>query len=67
MAARVDAVHVRKAFARLAPMHQQALGLAYFGGRTQTQIAANLQLPMGTVKTRVRNGLIAYRGELLTD
>jgi len=67
VASRVDAAHVRTALARLAPIYQQALGLAYFGGRTQSQIAASLQLPLGTVKTRVRNGLIALRGELLTD
>jgi RNA polymerase sigma-70 factor (ECF subfamily) len=67
VASRVDAAHVRTALARLAPIYQQTLGLAYFGGRTQSQIAAALNLPLGTVKTRVRNGLIALRGELLTD
>lgn len=67
VASRVDAAHVRTALARLAPIYQQTLGLAYFGGRTQSQIAATLDLPLGTVKTRVRNGLIALRGELLTD
>lgn len=67
VASRLDAAHVQNALARLAPIYQQALGLAYFGGQTQNQIAASLQLPLGTVKTRVRNGLIALRGELLTD
>lgn len=51
VASRVDAAHVRTALARLAPIYQQTLGLAYFGGRTQSQIAATLDLPLGTVKT----------------
>lgn len=45
---------VRAAVAQLPPEQQQALELAYFKGQTQRQIAAALNVPLGTVKTRIR-------------
>lgn len=43
---------VRSGLATLSADHQQVLTLAYFRGRTQTQIATETGLPLGTVKTR---------------
>jgi RNA polymerase sigma-70 factor (ECF subfamily) len=43
---------VREALSTLSPEQRQVLDLAYFGGRTQVQIAQEIGIPLGTVKTR---------------
>jgi RNA polymerase sigma-70 factor (ECF subfamily) len=55
---------VREALSQLPEEQRRTLLLAYFDGLTQTEIAEKLQTPLGTVKTRMRSGMIKLR-ELL--
>jgi RNA polymerase sigma-70 factor (ECF subfamily) len=52
---------VRKAMAGLAPGQRRAIELAYFSGLSQSEIASQTGLPLGTVKTRIRLGMIQLR------
>ena len=64
VARRLDREHVVRALADLPEIQREAIELAYFGGLTQTEIAERTGAPLGTVKTRVRNGLLALRRRL---
>ena len=57
-------VTLRKALSEMPIKWRQTLELAYFGGLTQTEIAEVLEEPLGTVKTRVRSGLLKLRNSL---
>jgi RNA polymerase sigma-70 factor (ECF subfamily) len=55
---------LRGAFEKLAPNQRMVIELAYFEGLTQTEMAARMKQPLGTVKTWVRSALQALRTEL---
>jgi RNA polymerase sigma-70 factor, ECF subfamily len=52
---------VRTALTALAPDQQKAIELAFFSGLTQQEIAARLNEPLGTIKARIRRGLLKLR------
>ena len=55
---------VNKALAQLPDEQKRPLMLAYFDGLTQSEIATRLGAPLGTVKTRMRTGLMNLREQL---
>jgi RNA polymerase sigma-70 factor (ECF subfamily) len=57
---------ILSALARLPVEQQQTIELAYFGGLTQSEIAAHLNVPVGTVKSRIFNGM-HYLREMLEE
>jgi RNA polymerase sigma-70 factor (ECF subfamily) len=54
-------VQVRAALAQLPSQYRQVLEMAYLDGLTQSQISQRLQMPIGTVKTYKRKGLLELR------
>jgi RNA polymerase sigma-70 factor (ECF subfamily) len=60
----LEAQRVRRVLDDLTPAQREAVTLAYFGGYTHTEVAQLLRIPLGTVKTRIRDGLIRMRDAL---
>ncbi|CAN5473324.1 sigma-70 family RNA polymerase sigma factor [soil metagenome] len=52
---------VRTAVVNLGPPHQEALELAYFHGMTHREVSIAMGVPLGTAKTRIRDGLRKLR------
>jgi len=67
VAADLDRAEIAAALATLSPAQREAIELAYWGGLTQQEIAERTGAPLGTVKSRVRLGLLALRGALTGD
>jgi RNA polymerase sigma-70 factor (ECF subfamily) len=61
----VVAEHLREALDALEPGEREAIELAYYGGYTYRQVAAILEQPEGTVKSRIRAGLKRMRDRLV--
>ena len=56
-----DRAQVRRCLASLTEIQREALTLAYYGGYTYREVAGLLNVALGTIKTRIRDGLIRMR------
>ena len=54
----LDRQRVRRCLGALTPLQAESVKLAYYGGYTYPQVAELLGVPLGTIKTRIRDGLI---------
>lgn len=61
---RIESRRVARALDALPDPQREALTLAYFGGYSQSEIAALVGSPLGTIKTRMRDGLSRLRQEM---
>jgi RNA polymerase sigma-70 factor (ECF subfamily) len=65
--ARLDRERVRRCLDSLTPLQRESVTLAYYSGYTYREVAALLGVALGTVKTRMRDGLIRLRDCLGVD
>ncbi|WP_183408402.1 ECF RNA polymerase sigma factor SigK [Microbacterium endophyticum] len=61
---RIEGRRVAQAVSTLPEAQREALTLAYYGGYSQSEIAALVGAPLGTIKTRMRDGLTRLRAEM---
>jgi RNA polymerase sigma-70 factor (ECF subfamily) len=61
---RLEREQIARALGGLTDLQREAVTLAFYGGYTHVQISELLGVPLGTVKTRIRDGLIRMRDGL---
>ncbi len=61
---RMESERVQQALKTLTGPQEEAIRLAYYGGYTHQEVAELLKIPVGTVKTRIRDGMIRLRDRL---
>jgi len=59
--ARFEQEQVRRCLGTLTELQRESVVLAYYGGRTYKEVGELLETPLGTIKTRLRDGLIRLR------
>ena len=59
--ASMDAERLRRCLAGLTELQRESITLAYYGGYSYAQVAALLDTALGTIKTRIRDGLTRLR------
>lgn len=57
----IDRIGLKEIVQQLKPESQQMINMLYYGGYTQEEVAKELNMPLGTVKTRTRTALIELR------
>jgi RNA polymerase sigma-70 factor, ECF subfamily len=60
-----EAAQLRNSLQKLPMSQREVIALAYFGGLSHTEIATRLELPVGTVKGRMRLALLKVRSDVL--
>ncbi len=60
----IESERVKEAMSQLTELQRQAVTLAYYGGFSHSEVSEMLKVPIGTVKTRLRDGMIRLRDEL---
>lgn len=60
----IEHERVKEAMTQLTELQRQAVTLAYYGGYSHSEVATMLSVPIGTVKTRLRDGMIRLRDQL---
>jgi RNA polymerase sigma-70 factor (ECF subfamily) len=61
---RTEVARARKALAVLTELQREVVSLVYFDGYTQSELAEKMDIPISTIKTRLRDGLIRMRAEM---
>ncbi len=61
---RIEGRRVARALSALPEAQREAITLSYYGGYSQSEIAALVGAPLGTIKTRMRDGLTRLRTEM---